>query len=1188
MDSPVRSDSVCLYIPVKHSRDKVTVPLEALPKDPDVLLDIFKAEEVPLALWLTLGKEYLKQNNERNFEHILREGTSQEALDYFAGDPTACVAMLEARGAFHLAKARAARPGDAVSHRAALEEASRAYNTAISLQRSAGAYCGLGYVDLAQGEAVRAVRHFSTAASLDRRNALPLLGLAAAYFHEGRYKTSLGKYREVLRLFGGSKSPPGVRLGIALCHERLGEPELAAEAARRELIAEPRSAPALAALAGLALQGARRLAAEARLAEAEHREAVASGAKSARRKALRERAAELRADALKGREEGAGLLSRALDANPACAAALVHAAELTLRKNDNTACLELSRAAVELAEASTGGAATALSASLSAAAQFALGRAMHADGHTDDARTSYSAAMAAMAHLPAARRPPAPALELRLAQATADSLDALGSEIGPNTKNAASRAARFAEDAAKHAPSAANAHRLLAALRERTGDVTGAKDALRGALAATPRDGAAWLHKATLLDRSPADASEALEAYEKARELLGDSLRESVEPWRMHSNAGVLCQYLGKLDEADTAFDRALAEFAPGEDGQPLTAERAAAERPAAAVVSFNVGLLREAQGRLHEAGGIYRALLVAHPTMAECHLRMASMAVDAGQLNAALELAEQAVSAAEAGATDGKLGGAGADALCMRAYVMTLTEDWEGAAKAFEKVRNASERDGYATVGLANCNLRFGLRYLASLERSRGRVAREDERRTTVKAEQFLLRALDLYTKALSASPGSAYAANGVGVILAERGRLNHARKVFTQVHEAVAVDSVAQLRDVWVNLAHCLLVQGQFMAAEQLYVRALSQELKPGADGTARADTAGAQADGSSHGGGGSAAQQLDCTILVCLARAYYDADRLPDAKAALRRVLALDGEDAVAAFNAAYVSQEIAVRTLKRGDKTADECRSAVAELREAAGGFGALLQRVKSNKIPKAARDNLEARKLEEHRRFCEEFITRAGAHLRAAEEAEAAAMASKAREAAAVEAELAKQEAARVKKEAEERERQEALERRARENNARFAEMKAKWAEKGGDGEGRGKKRKKGAKDESPEDEQPAVDADVLADAGLLDSDDDDGMGNEFNAAAKEAEANAAIAAAGLEESDDEKEDAMEGVSVEAAAEAEDITKAELAAAGLEDTDDDDEALVPAAAGGTDGGAEPAKRRRVGILDDDDE
>ena len=45
-DTPVRSDAVCLYIPVKHSRDKVTVPLEALPKDPDVLLDIFKAEEV--------------------------------------------------------------------------------------------------------------------------------------------------------------------------------------------------------------------------------------------------------------------------------------------------------------------------------------------------------------------------------------------------------------------------------------------------------------------------------------------------------------------------------------------------------------------------------------------------------------------------------------------------------------------------------------------------------------------------------------------------------------------------------------------------------------------------------------------------------------------------------------------------------------------------------------------------------------------------------------------------------------------------------------------------------------------------------------------------------------------------------------------------------------------------------------
>jgi hypothetical protein len=50
-----------LSIPVAGSNEVVTIPLDELPEEAEDLLDILRAEEAPLALWLDFAKAYLAQ-----------------------------------------------------------------------------------------------------------------------------------------------------------------------------------------------------------------------------------------------------------------------------------------------------------------------------------------------------------------------------------------------------------------------------------------------------------------------------------------------------------------------------------------------------------------------------------------------------------------------------------------------------------------------------------------------------------------------------------------------------------------------------------------------------------------------------------------------------------------------------------------------------------------------------------------------------------------------------------------------------------------------------------------------------------------------------------------------------------------------------------------------------------------------
>lgn len=49
----------CVYIPVQNSEEEVRVALDQLPRDASDILDILKAEQAPLDLWLIIAVRYL-------------------------------------------------------------------------------------------------------------------------------------------------------------------------------------------------------------------------------------------------------------------------------------------------------------------------------------------------------------------------------------------------------------------------------------------------------------------------------------------------------------------------------------------------------------------------------------------------------------------------------------------------------------------------------------------------------------------------------------------------------------------------------------------------------------------------------------------------------------------------------------------------------------------------------------------------------------------------------------------------------------------------------------------------------------------------------------------------------------------------------------------------------------------------
>merc|ERR1740129_1263970 len=163
-------------------------------------------------------------------------------------------------------------------------------------------------------------------------------------------------------------------------------------------------------------------------------------------------------------------------------------------------------------------------------------------------------------------------------------------------------------------------------------------------------------------------------------------------------------------------------------------------------------------------------------------------------------------------------------------------------------------------------------------------------------KEKKYQDRALTMYKTILRNDPRNIWASNGIGAVLAHKGYITEARDIFAQVREATA-----DFCDVWLNIAHIYVEQKQYISAIQMYENCLKKFYK-----------------------------YHHVEVLQYLARAYFKAGKLKDAKMTLLRARRVAPHDTAILYNIALILQKLASQLLRDEKSTLNEVLQAVHEL------------------------------------------------------------------------------------------------------------------------------------------------------------------------------------------------------------------------------------------------------------------
>lgn len=210
-------------------------------------------------------------------------------------------------------------------------------------------------------------------------------------------------------------------------------------------------------------------------------------------------------------------------------------------------------------------------------------------------------------------------------------------------------------------------------------------------------------------------------------------------------------------------------------------------DRPSAISIAFNLARLHEAAGRTLAAIELHKAIIKRNPAYVNSYLRLACIAIDSGALK---ECASWLKIAAE-------IAPGNPEVLTLIGNLHLSLCDWAPAQQVFDglltkKVQNV---EAYAMLSLGNI-------YFANLSLP-GRYAKH------------ILYSADFYKRILQKDNSNAYAANGLGTVLAEKAELFKAKEVFNRVRE-VSGDAIA---DAHLNLGHIYLAQKKHPEALQMY---------------------------------------------------------------------------------------------------------------------------------------------------------------------------------------------------------------------------------------------------------------------------------------------------------------------------------------------------------------------------------
>lgn len=579
---------------------------------------------------------------------------------------------------------------------------------------------------------------------------------------------------------------------------------------------------------------------------------------------------------------------------------------------------------------------------------------------------------------------------------------------------------------------------------------------------------------------------EATENKKKMRviDATEDQVSAVLEAGERISINGLVTTAVKLQNEDDSVFVMLSDDFDPmtdeGTQAQRMilsvVRENALLSIPAVITVAFNIARLHEAAGRTMAAIELHKAIARRNPAYVNSYLRLACIAVDCGALKECSEWLKIAIATAPANPEVLTLVGNLHLSLC----------DWQPAQNVFDgllanKVPNV---EAYASLSMGNI-------YFANLH--------VDEKRY----DKHLQYASDFYRRILAKDPSNAYAANGLGTVLAEKAEIFKAKEAFNRVRQ-VSGDAIP---DALLNLGHIYLAQKKHPEALQMY----TSYMKRTEDGTSPT-TSKSRVD-----------DVVD--VLVYISFCYFDwarhtelfnnADAAPadgrykKAMDHLEMAISKDTKQKVVCqYNLCMTKLQAANCVLQKTERniprTVEELEVALASLEESLSMVEKFLEEKEAG-----ARIQVSQTKMEGFVNLCRQNLNACKSHLADEKQrAEEAAIKSAARKAdaeqAATEARLAKELA-----EAEAAAAQEERDRKAAEKMQKMESLQATWQEerdiKAADKAKRA--RSKGtAHDEGfiEEDVAPAAGHDLFAD-----SDDESDTAPATNADSKEQSSNKA-------------------------------------------------------------------------------
>jgi len=856
-----------LRIPLSDGATEVVIVTAAeLPEDAGALVKLLMRENAQLPVWLRTAVAYRSVGRAPQFEQLLERAQQTRSFMTAEGEEGDMVAILNALAAHHVEiAAKGAGAADGVDHKA---KATVLYNKSATLVEQVDkTWVGQGLLCLlpdkdkeGQPDLMRAVGNFENALAVDEQSIPAKLGMARLCFQQGKYLEALRLYAEALRL--KPDCSPAVRLGLAHCHWRRGNVVLARKAFERVLELDPDNTDAIVGLGVLELSS-----------EAPDAERV---------------------------PRGMGFIKHARDSAHGDTNALVlnHLANHYFLRGDYVKTNELAKRAFHLSK----------NPLIKAESCFHYARGLHAEEKYDSAFNLYKESVK-QCDFAGNKTFVLPHFGLgqlyihRWLDAAADLNDAI----------------THFEIVLKAQPKNLETLQILGWLYSETGKDkssglykwggTRVEKAVRMLTMAIEMDSDPQTQKQTrlelaqVLEQNPAKTDAAIKEYEAVTKSGDDEEAE------MLNNVGVLyhrsalaatsaslltnsaAEQKSQQEEAKQKLGTAKGMFELSLEGEvgEWKREDGSLQLNARHVTSaFNLARVHESLEEWDDAKGLYEAITALFPMYNDAWLRLGIMARNSGETETAKEYFSQACERAP-------------EDVNVRTLMGTLAMQIDklgDAQKVFERIiKEIDKDDPYAHVALGN------IYHATGASAAKHASHKEDAK---VKEKKYLKYALMIYRKAFHGDGENMYAANGIGMVLAEQGEYEQARKVFGRVRE-----NTSEMPDIFINLGHCCFLLGMHGEAIKLYTNCLKRV---------------------------STGSEVRCTpsmgtIHQYIAKAHFDCGHFAECKEALQQALQVEPDNFLLHYNMGVCRLHGAGAILSAEHPTTEEVIAAQLDLDEA---------------------------------------------------------------------------------------------------------------------------------------------------------------------------------------------------------------------------------------------------------------